>query len=73
MTDRIHSVTIVLDADYRTDDVEPILTALRMVRGVADVQPNVADSNAYMARARVASDLGDEILGLFRKLKGIDR
>lgn len=51
MSDRVQSLTIVLDKDYRTDDVEHIVAALRMVRGVADVTLGpVMDINAYTAR-----------------------
>ncbi len=33
MTDRIAWVTVLLDRDYRTDDAEEILAAIRMIKG----------------------------------------
>lgn len=52
MTDRIHSLTVVLDHDIRDDDIEPIVSAIRQIRCVADVQPHVSDIAAHMAEER---------------------
>jgi hypothetical protein len=37
MTDRIRSLTIVLDRDYRADDVETVMHAIHMIKGVHSV------------------------------------
>lgn len=42
MTDRIRTLTVALDHDYRDDDAQAILDAIRMVRGVAAVEAEVA-------------------------------
>lgn len=57
MSDRINAITVVLDKEYRDDDCEAILTALRMVRGVLSVVPNVADPSSYIAEERARHDL----------------
>lgn len=56
MTDRVHSITVVLDRNYREDDLEPLLTALRQMRGIIDVELNVADiaSSVATSRARIS-------------------
>jgi ABC-type phosphate transport system ATPase subunit len=55
MSDRIESAVVLFDREYRTDEAEAILAALRMVKGVASVQPGpVMDHAAYQARAHVA-------------------
>lgn len=56
MTDRIHSLTVVLERDIREDDVQPIIDAIGMCRGVLRVKTLVADPTSYMAisRARMA-------------------
>lgn len=61
MTDRIHSLTVVLDKDYRDDDVQAIVAAIKMVRGVLTVGLNVADHNDYMARERARAELQIQI------------
>lgn len=53
MTDRVSGFTVVLDHDIRDDDIEPVLNAIRMVKGVIAVEAIVADSFAeHVATAR---------------------
>lgn len=47
MTDRYAAFIVTTDINIRDDDAEAILTALRMVRHVADVKPVVADHDLY--------------------------
>lgn len=37
MTESVRMLTVVLDKDYRVDDVEAIVDAIRMTRGVESV------------------------------------
>lgn len=71
MTDRIKGFIVTLNDDVRDDDVEPILTALQMVRCVADVSPLVANIDDHMARSRVRSEVQrkiyDAIEGVFER------
>jgi len=62
MTNRLHSLTVVLDHDIREDDAEPILNAIRMIRGVIDVSGNVASSASYMAEQRAIEQLRGKVL-----------
>lgn len=70
MTDRIRHVTVTLDRDYRDDDVEVILNAIRQIRGVGSVVPKVVELADILARETVRSDiegkLHDAITGVFR-------
>jgi len=52
MTDRIHSLTVVLEKNIRVDDVQCVVDAIKMVRCVSEVVPLVADGEAYMAESR---------------------
>jgi hypothetical protein len=56
VSDRIHSLTVVLERDIRDDDLQPVIDAIGMVRGVLRVKKLVADPTSYMAisRARMA-------------------
>ena len=56
MTDRVHSLTLVLDQDIRTDDIEQIITACRMIKHVTKVGKNIADPTSYMAYSRAVSE-----------------
>jgi hypothetical protein len=53
VTDRHSGYIVTLADDIREDDTEAIITALRMVKHVASVQPVVMDSTELMARERV--------------------
>ncbi len=65
MTDRIKGLVITLDHDYRTDDVDAIVNAIMMVKGVIDVKKSVADVNDHMNRTRVMYSLRDKVFDLF--------
>lgn len=62
VTDRVHALTVVLDRDIRTDDIEPLLTAISLLRGVASVASVRVDAGDYIARERARTALLTEIL-----------
>lgn len=67
MTDRVDAFTIVLDKDVREDDVEFILNAIRMIKGVMSVEPHIADiSSEGIGRMRMHAILWDAILKTLR-------
>ncbi|KKL47628.1 hypothetical protein LCGC14_2333650 [marine sediment metagenome] len=45
MTDRINALTVVLDHDYRDDDIESMILAIMQFRGVLAVKANVAETD----------------------------
>ena len=61
MTDRIKGLVITLDGDYRDDDVDVIVNAIMMIKGVASVSKSVANPQDYMNRARIIYKVRDEI------------
>jgi hypothetical protein len=73
MTDRIRHLTVVLDADYRDDDVKPIVAALWLIRGVSLVETHVVGAQDHLARmtvqAEIERDLHEAIDGVFMRKK----
>lgn len=67
MTDRIHSITVVLQKPIRDDDAEPLIQALKLFHGVADVIPNVASLESEIAVAKARKEIWDT---LFKVLAG---
>lgn len=57
MTDRIRHLTVILDRDYRDDDVEPIVEAIKQLRGVSAVTEHVVKADQVIARMTVCSQL----------------
>jgi len=67
MTDRIHSITVVLEKDIRSENAEVIINAITMIKGVLTATPHIVDPVAYMTKARVKSDLLHKIIDLFHE------
>jgi hypothetical protein len=61
MTDRVHSLAVVLERDIRIDDVQATINAIKQVKGVIDVTPEIADLNSHMAYARARTDLQSKL------------
>ena len=61
MTDRVKALVVTLDADYRTDDVEAITNAIRMVKGVKAVQNVNANIDDHVNRERVRHEMTEKI------------
>lgn len=64
MTDRIHSLVIVLEHDMRDDDVEPLIMAIKQLRGVISVSSEVADMASHMAEERAKRELGQKLMAV---------
>ncbi len=68
MTDRIHSITLVLDKDMRDDDAESLIEACRQLRRVISVTPNISDPNVHVAEQRCRYRVVTEIDAAVRKI-----
>lgn len=63
MTDRVNALIVVLDKDYRDDDVESLANAIRCLRGVVSVGKNVSNIGDHVARELARTELKMKILG----------
>lgn len=61
MSDRAHSLTVVLDHDMRVDDLEALVAAIAQFRGVIRVAPNVRDAMTFVAVTRVRHSLRERL------------
>jgi hypothetical protein len=69
VTDHHAGYIITLAEDVREDDAEAIVTALRMVRGVLDVRPVVADVAVAMAQLRADNTWRGRLQDLLRETR----
>jgi len=67
MTDRAKGFTITLEQDIRVDNMDYVLNALKMVKGVADVKPIINDSSTFVAERRLATELRDKLYDFIDK------
>jgi hypothetical protein len=58
MTDRFHSLTVVLEKDMRSDDAQALISAITQLRGILSVSGNIANLSDYIAQDRARNDLG---------------
>lgn len=64
MTDRFHSLTVVLENDIREDDAQILISAINQLRNVVSVTGNVADLTSHMAQERSRDELGRKLLAV---------
>ena len=63
MTDRVSGFIVTLGADLRADDdAEEVRKAIRMIRGVIDVEPIEGGSSTEIATTRAVHECVDAIL-----------
>ena len=67
MTNRFHSLTVVLEHEIREDDAESIISAIRQLRGVIDVSGNVADMDTYLAIRVARHELRNKLFDLLNE------
>jgi len=65
MSDRLNSLTVVLEKEMKTEDAELIINAIKMIRGVANIIPGVATSENQIAKEMARLDL---IKGIYKVL-----
>lgn len=61
MTDRVKGFTVTLEHDIRIDDVEYIMNAIRMIKGVTHVEPSISSSEDHFIRMRVYGEVKDDL------------
>ena len=67
MTDRIKTLTVHLEKDYRDDDVAELIEAIKHLRQVAYVDTNVVDYVDHDARMRIKHEMGDSFRNFWKE------
>jgi len=61
MTDKVKGFTVTLEKDISIDDVEVILNAVKMIKGIAHVEPSISTPNDHFARQRVKMEIREKM------------
>lgn len=61
MTDRVKGFVVTLEKDIRIDDVEPLMQAIRFMRGVANVEPSISNTDDAINQSRIKSELREKM------------
>lgn len=67
MTQRIAGFVVALERDTREDDVEPILSAIRMIRGVRSVDWIEGGSEQYISDERAREWYRQKLIGMLEE------
>lgn len=63
MTDRISGLVCVLEDDARDTDLEPLISAIAMLRGVLDVKPITSRPGLeFVLKQRLKAELRERLL-----------
>lgn len=68
MTARIRSLTVALDEDIRTDDIECLVNAIKMMRNVLSVTTNEVNPNDWVTEKRVKLETARKLTNLITEL-----
>ena len=66
MTNKFHSITVVLENDIREDEAQKIIDAIYQLRGVIKVSGNVADLLDFIGTSRAKHDLAIKMLSILK-------
>lgn len=64
MTDRINTLTVVLEQPIRDDDCQELIAAIKLLRGVLTVEANVANPSDYAAQSRALLEIRRKLLAV---------
>ncbi len=67
MTDRIKGVLITFENDIRDDQAQPIIEALKMIKGVSIVKPYITGIEDYMSYEKGYLDARKQMFDLLKK------
>jgi uncharacterized protein YjiS (DUF1127 family) len=61
MTDRAKGLMVAFADDFREDDIDDLMNAIRMLKGVIDVRTVTANPDDWMNRRRVRFELHEKL------------
>ncbi len=61
MTDRYYALTVALEKDIRSDDAENLIQAIKMLKGVLNVKPEITTPTTWMAEERAIRELKQKL------------
>jgi len=66
MADRYRGLVVTFDKDYRDDDAQYIIDAIKMIKGVIDVKPVVGNWEQDMIEDKVRLELRKKLFDVLK-------
>jgi nitrate reductase NapAB chaperone NapD len=70
MSDRINGFIVVLDKDYKDEDIEPTIKAIEQIKGVIAVKPNIVTADDYIAKERTKIEIVNKLYDFTQQILG---
>lgn len=67
MTDRVKGFTVTLSKEVRIDDFEWIMDAVKMIKGVGNVEPVINDGSEYITLMKRDKEIRDKLYGFIKE------
>lgn len=68
MSDRIKGLTVVLDNDYREEDIEMIKELILQIKGVKTVEESIVSVDDLINRSRITIEIKEKIYDFLKEL-----
>ena len=68
MSDRVKGLTVVLDKDYREEDIEMIKELILQIKGVSTVKESIVNADDLINRARITIEIKEKIYDFLKEL-----
>ena len=66
MANKIPSLTVILDSEYSPEDLESLISAIKMIKGVLTVASNPVGVDHFIQKTLVKAELRDKVMELFK-------
>lgn len=68
MSDRVKGLTVVLDKDYREEDIEMIKELILQIKGVKTVKESIVNSDDLINRVKITIEIKEKIYDFLKEL-----
>lgn len=69
MSEKIKGFVVALDENYREEDVNNIITAIKQLKGVLSVKENVVNANDYINTVRITNNVRKKLYEIADELE----
>lgn len=69
MTDRVKGLVVTLDSDYREDDIQKVIDAIALIKGVLKVDLCIVGIDDHINRSKIKMEYSHQIIEALKELQ----
>lgn len=73
MSDRINGFVVILDKDYKDEDIEQTINAIKQIKGVLEIKPNIVTAIERMSGERLKIEIANKIYDFAQQILSGDK